>query len=67
VEVATVSQQSPLDNRRATSSLPEDSGTRPSQLSEADIEALRSKFPILSELSTGFIRNLSAIELLSLE
>ncbi len=35
---------------------PEDYGTRPSQLSDADIEALRGRFPILAELSTGFIR-----------
>jgi hypothetical protein len=45
----------------------EDYGTRPSQLSDADIEALRGRFPILAELSTGFIRGLSATELLSLE
>jgi hypothetical protein len=32
-----------------------------------DIDTLRSKFPILAELSTGFIRGLSATELLSLE
>jgi hypothetical protein len=41
--------------------------TKPSQLSDADIDTLRSRFPILAELSTGFIRGLSATELLSLE
>jgi hypothetical protein len=45
----------------------EDYGTRPSQLSDADIEALRGRFPILADLSTGFIWGLSATELLSLE
>jgi hypothetical protein len=40
---------------------------RPSQLSDADIDTLRARFPILAELSTGFIRGLSATELLSLE
>ena len=45
----------------------EEFGTRPSQLSDADIETLRGKFPILAELSTGFIRGLSATELLTLE
>jgi hypothetical protein len=44
-----------------------DSGIRPSQLSDTDIEMLRNRFPILAELSTGFIRGLSATELLSLE
>jgi hypothetical protein len=45
----------------------DDSGIRPSQLSDTDIETLRNRFPILAELSTGFIRGLSATELLSLE
>jgi hypothetical protein len=52
---------------RAPTAQPEDSGTKPSQLSDTDIDTLRSKFPILAELSTGFIRGLSATELLSLE
>jgi hypothetical protein len=38
-----------------------------SQLSDTEIESLRGRFPILAELSTGFIRGLSATELLTLE
>jgi hypothetical protein len=45
----------------------EESGLRSTHLSDADIETLRGRFPILAELSTGFIRGLSATELLSLE
>jgi hypothetical protein len=45
----------------------EESGLRSSHLSDADIKTLRGRFPILAELSTGFIRGLSATELLSLE
>lgn len=45
----------------------EDYGTRPFQLSDVDIEALCGRFLILAELSTVFIRGLSATELLSLE
>jgi hypothetical protein len=52
---------------RATPPQPEEAGMRPSQLSDADIDTLRARFPILAELSTGFIRGLSATELLSLE
>ncbi len=52
---------------RATPAQLEEAGTRPSQLSDADIDTLRARFPILAELSTGFIRGLSATELLSLE
>jgi hypothetical protein len=52
---------------RTTPSQPEEAGMRPSQLSDADIDTLRARFPILAELSTGFIRGLSATELLSLE
>jgi hypothetical protein len=51
----------------ATPPQPEEAGMRPSQLSDADIDTLRARFPILAELSTGFIRGLSATELLSLE
>jgi hypothetical protein len=47
--------------------LAEEPGARQSQLSDADIDTLRGRFPILAELSTGFIRGLSAAELLSLE
>jgi hypothetical protein len=52
---------------RAKPPQPEEAGMRPSQLSDADIDTLRARFPILAELSTGFIRGLSATELLSLE
>ncbi len=52
---------------RASPAQLEEAGTRPSQLSDADIDTLRARFPILAELSTGFIRGLSATELLSLE
>jgi hypothetical protein len=52
---------------RSSPTQPEEAGTRPSQLSDADIDTLRARFPILAELSTGFIRGLSATELLSLE
>jgi hypothetical protein len=52
---------------RTSPVLPEEAGPRPSQLSDADIDTLRARFPILAELSTGFIRGLSATELLSLE
>ncbi len=34
----------------------EESSARQSQLSDADIDTLRGRFPILAELSTGFIR-----------
>jgi hypothetical protein len=52
---------------RAASNQQEEMVTKPSQLSDADIDTLRSRFPILAELSTGFIRGLSATELLLLE
>jgi hypothetical protein len=52
---------------RAASSQQEELITKPSQLSDTDIDTLRSRFLILVELSTGFIRGLSATELLSLE
>jgi hypothetical protein len=52
---------------RTSPVLLEEAGPRPSQLSDADIDTLRARFPILAELSTGFIRGLSATELLSLE
>ncbi len=62
---ASVSRDGGLQQPQARSS--EDSGVKPSQLSDMDIETLRCRFPILAELSTGFIRGLSATELLSLE
>jgi hypothetical protein len=52
---------------RAVSNQQEELVTKPSQLSDTDIDTLRARFPILAELSTGFIRGLSATELLSLE
>jgi hypothetical protein len=36
-------------------------------LTNADIEVLRGKFPILRELSTGFIKGLTPTELMNLE
>jgi hypothetical protein len=67
-EVAAVRTLNRTEVPRAQASRQaDDYGTRPSQLSDADIEALRRRFPILAELSTGFIRGLSATELLSLE
>jgi hypothetical protein len=33
---------------RTTPSQPEEAGTRPSQLSDADIDTLRARFPILA-------------------
>jgi len=36
-------------------------------LTDADIEVLRGKFPILRELSTGFIKGLTPTELMNLE
>ncbi len=44
---------------RASPPRPEESGTKLSQLSDTDIDTLRARFPILAELSTGFIRGLS--------
>jgi hypothetical protein len=67
-EVMAVRTLNRSEAARVQASRPaDDYGTRPSQLSDADIEALRGRFPILAELSTGFIRGLSATELLSLE
>jgi hypothetical protein len=54
-------------SRSAAPRATEDSGSRAPHLSDADIETLQGRFPILAELSTGFIRGLSATELLSLE
>jgi hypothetical protein len=42
-------------------------GTRQSQMSDTNIDTLRGKFPIMAELSTGFIRSLAAAEFLSLK
>jgi hypothetical protein len=64
---AEVSLVRPDARPRAPLTQPENSGTKPSQLLDTDIDTLRSRFPILAELSTGFIRGLSATELLSLE
>jgi hypothetical protein len=55
------------ETTRAAAPRAADEGARQSQLSDTDIETLRGRFPILAELSTGFIRGLSAAELLSLE
>jgi hypothetical protein len=40
----------------------EESGTWPSQISEADIKTLHSSFPILANLLTDFIRGLLKLE-----
>jgi hypothetical protein len=41
--------------------------SRPAGLTDADIEVLRGKFPILRELSSGFIKGLTPTKLMNLE
>jgi hypothetical protein len=43
------------------------SGSSQAILTDADIEVLRGKFPILRELSSGFIKGLTPTELMNLE
>jgi hypothetical protein len=58
--------ESPQPNKRPE---PEagSSGSSQALLMDADIEVLRGKFPILRELSSGFIKGLTPTELMNLE